>query len=72
MDKGVFPRLSALFGNLLKADASRKLAAYPGSLPVNLAQLKSARIRGCDLITAKIHGFADAIDYYRQCSHAVA
>ncbi len=20
-----------------------------------------------DLITAKIHGFADAIDYYRQC-----
>jgi predicted alpha/beta-fold hydrolase len=21
-----------------------------------------------DLITAKIHGFADAIDYYRQCS----
>ncbi|MDI5304035.1 hypothetical protein MJN76_34950, partial [Salmonella enterica subsp. enterica serovar Anatum] len=33
-------------------------------------QLKSMRrIREFDdLITAKIHGFADAIDYYRQCS----
>jgi predicted alpha/beta-fold hydrolase len=37
---------------------------------VSLTQLKSLRrIRDFDdLITAKIHGFADAIDYYRQCS----
>ncbi|VEA43301.1 hydrolase [Salmonella enterica subsp. enterica] len=42
----------------------------PVRCPVNLAQLKSMRrIREFDdLITAKIHGFADAIDYYRQCS----
>ncbi|STJ78175.1 putative hydrolase [Escherichia coli] len=56
--------------NLLKANAARKLAAYPGTLPINLAQLKSVRrIREFDdLITARIHGYADAIDYYRQCS----
>ena len=56
--------------NLLKGNASRKLAAWPGTLPVDLPQLK--RIRRLrefdDLITAKIHGFADALDYYRQCS----
>ena len=56
--------------NLLKGNAARKLKAYPGSLPVDLRQLKSMRkIREFDdMITSKIHGFADAIDYYRQCS----
>ncbi|ETD57563.1 hypothetical protein Q458_34465, partial [Escherichia coli ATCC BAA-2209] len=56
--------------NLLKANAARKLKAYPGTLPIDLSQLKSVRrIREFDdLITAKIHGYADAIDYYRQCS----
>ncbi|EDL3521228.1 hydrolase, partial [Salmonella enterica subsp. enterica] len=70
MDKGFSRVYQRYLLNLLKANASRKLAAYPGSLPVNLAQLKSMRrIREFDdLITAKIHGFADAIDYYRQCS----
>ncbi len=40
------------------------------SLPVDLRQLKGMRrIREFDdMITAKIHGFADALDYYRQCS----
>ncbi|MXG37384.1 alpha/beta fold hydrolase, partial [Escherichia coli] len=44
--------------------------AYPDTLPVSLQQLKSVkRLREFDdLITSKIHGFADAIDYYRQCS----
>jgi predicted alpha/beta-fold hydrolase len=56
--------------NLLKANASRKLKAYPGSLPIDLRQLKRLRrLRDFDdAITARIHGFADAIDYYRQCS----
>jgi predicted alpha/beta-fold hydrolase len=56
--------------NLLKANASRKLKAYPGTLPIDLLQLKRVRrLREFDdLITARIHGFADAIDYYRQCS----
>ena len=56
--------------NLLKKNAARKLKSYPGTLPVDLRQLKSLRrIREFDdLITSKIHGFADALDYYRQCS----
>lgn len=56
--------------NLLKANAARKLKAYPDTLPVTLQQLKRVkRLREFDdLITSKIHGFADAIDYYRQCS----
>ena len=70
MDKGFSRVYQRYLLNLLKANASRKLEAYPGSLPVSLGQLKSLRrIRDFDdLITAKIHGFADAIDYYRQCS----
>jgi len=56
--------------NLLKKNAARKLKSYPGTLPIDLRQLKSLRrIREFDdLITSKIHGFADALDYYRQCS----
>ncbi|MDI4742406.1 hydrolase, partial [Salmonella enterica subsp. enterica serovar Kentucky] len=41
MDKGFSRVYQRYLLNLLKANASRKLAAYPGSLPVNLAQLKS-------------------------------
>lgn len=56
--------------NLLKANASRKLAVYPGSLPIDLPRLRKVkRIREFDdLITSRIHGFDDALDYYRQCS----
>ncbi len=70
MEKGFSRVYQRYLLNLLKANAARKLAAYPGTLPINLAQLKSVRrLREFDdLITAKIHGFADAIDYYRQCS----
>lgn len=70
MDKGFSRVYQRYLLNLLKANASRKLKAYPGTLPVDLKRLKSVRrIREFDdLITSKIHGFADAIDYYRQCS----
>ena len=70
MDKGFSRVYQRYLLNLLKANASRKLKAYPGSLPVDLRQLKGMRrIREFDdMITAKIHGFADALDYYRQCS----
>ncbi|CNC91006.1 putative hydrolase [Yersinia frederiksenii] len=56
--------------NQLKLNATRKLLHYPGSLPLDLAQLKGLRrIRDFDdVITAKIHGFNDAVDYYRRCS----
>lgn len=54
----------------LKQNARRKLARYPGSLPIIPAQLQ--RIKGLrefdDAITARIHGFQDAADYYHQCS----
>lgn len=70
MDTGFSRIYQRYLLNLLKANAARKLKAYPGTLPVNMRQLKGVRrIREFDdLITAKIHGFADAIDYYRQCS----
>ena len=70
MDKGFSRVYQRYLLNLLKGNAARKLKAYPGSLPVDLRQLKSMRrIREFDdSITSKIHGFADAIDYYRQCS----
>ncbi len=55
---------------LLKQNAERKLRAWPGTLPVDLAQLKSLRLLRDfdDAITARAHGFADAGDYYRRCS----
>ncbi|TDN57366.1 hydrolase [Scandinavium goeteborgense] len=70
MDKGFSRVYQRYLLNLLKANASRKLKAYPGTLPVDLKRLKSVRrIREFDdLVTSKIHGYADAIDYYRQCS----
>lgn len=56
--------------NQLKLNATRKLLHYPGSLPVALPQLKGLRrIKEFDdVITARIHGFDDALDYYRRCS----
>lgn len=70
MDKGFSRVYQRYLLNLLKANASRKLKAWPGTLPIDLAQLKRLRrIRDFDdAITSKIHGFRDAIDYYRQCS----
>lgn len=70
MEKGFSRFYQRYLLNLLKANAARKLKAYPGSLPIALTQLRKVRrIREFDdLITAKIHGFADALDYYRQCS----
>lgn len=54
----------------LKKNASRKLHAWPDTLPVNLSQLKALRrLRDFDdAITARAHGFADATDYYRRAS----
>lgn len=54
----------------LKQNARRKLRSYPNTLPIKLPQLKQLRrIRDFDdAITARIHGFSDANDYYRRCS----
>ncbi|MBI6550172.1 hydrolase [Xenorhabdus lircayensis] len=56
--------------NKLKNNATRKLLRYPNSLPLSLSQLNSMKkLREFDdAITAKIHGFKDADDYYHQCS----
>lgn len=55
---------------LLKRNARSKLAAYPDTLPIAPQQLPGIkRLRAFDyVITARIHGFRDAADYYRQCS----
>ncbi|MGU0161889.1 alpha/beta fold hydrolase [Escherichia coli] len=68
--KGLFPRLSALLAEPVKSQCRAQAGSLPGTLPINLAQLITVRrIREFDdLITARIHGYADAIDYYRQCS----
>lgn len=54
----------------LKQNAKRKLSRYPESLPLSLTELKSLRrISEFDnVITAPIHGYEDAYDYYRRCS----
>ncbi|ACS84187.1 hydrolase [Musicola paradisiaca] len=56
--------------NSLRQSALRKLAAYPGTIPVSPSRIK--QVRGLrefdDLITARLHGFHDAADYYRRCS----
>ncbi|WP_407644277.1 hydrolase [Erwinia psidii] len=56
--------------NQLKQNAARKLIAWPGTLPVDMIQLKALRTlrRFDDAITARAHGFQDATDYYRRCS----
>jgi len=56
--------------NLLKQNAERKLRRWPGTLPVDLLQLKALKkLRDFDdAITARAHGFSDALDYYRRCS----
>ncbi|ANE75101.1 hydrolase [Dickeya solani] len=56
--------------NLLRRSALRKLSAYPDCLPVSATRLRQVRrLREFDdLITARLHGFADATEYYRRSS----
>ncbi|WP_035346360.1 MULTISPECIES: hydrolase [Dickeya] len=56
--------------NLLRRNALRKLAAYPNCLPVSAERLRQIRhLKEFDqLVTARLHGFADADDYYRRSS----
>lgn len=70
MDQGLSRIYQRYLLGQLKQNTTRKLLHYPGSLPLNLCQLKGLqRIRDFDdVITAKIHGFNDAVDYYRRCS----
>jgi len=70
MDKGFSRFYQQYLLNQLKRNATRKLLHYPDSLPLKLMQLKALRrMRDFDnAITSRIHGFADATDYYRRCS----
>jgi len=54
----------------LKKNAMRKLRAWPGTLPVDVLQLRAfRRLREFDdAITARAHGFLDASDYYQRAS----
>lgn len=70
LEQGVSRIYQRYLLNLLKQNATRKLIAWPGTLPVDLAQLKALKkLRDFDdAITARAHGFSDATDYYRRCS----
>lgn len=70
MDQGFSRVYQRYLLDQLKQNATRKLLYYPGTLPLDLAQLsKLRRIREFDdVITSRIHGFSDAVDYYRRCS----
>ena len=61
MDKGFSRVYQRYLLNLLKANASRKLKAYPLAAGGSSPAQSMRRIREFDdMITAKIHGFADA------------
>ncbi|HGJ5876194.1 MAG TPA: hydrolase [Arsenophonus sp.] len=70
LEKGISQFYERYLLNGLKRNATRKLIRYPGSLPLNLLQLKKLkRLRDFDnAVIAKIHGFKDATDYHHQCS----
>lgn len=55
---------------LLKQSTKRKLIRYPGIMPLPGLSLKNIRsIRQFDdALTAPLHGFKDATDYYQKCS----
>ncbi|WJM84287.1 hydrolase [Dickeya chrysanthemi] len=54
----------------LRRNALHKLAMFPDCLPISAGQLRQVRrLRQFDeLITARLHGFTDATDYYRRNS----
>ena len=66
LEKGISQFYERYLLNSLKRNTTRKLIRYPGSLPLNLLQLKKLkRLRDFDnAVTAKIHSFKDATDYY--------
>ncbi|WP_457914682.1 hydrolase [Candidatus Hartigia pinicola] len=70
IDKGFSQFYQRYLLNKLKRNATRKLIRYPGSLPLTLLQLKQVKhIREFDdVITSRIYGFENAIDYYQKCS----
>lgn len=52
----------------LREKVRRKEQQFPGFYPLDAVQ-RAGRLRDFDdVLTAPLHGFADAADYYRQCS----
>lgn len=70
LEKGISRLYQRYLLNQLKQNARRKLIAWPGTLPVDLPQLRALKkLRDFDdAITARAHGFIDATDYYRRSS----
>ncbi|RDK92627.1 hypothetical protein C8D90_10317 [Enterobacillus tribolii] len=70
LEQGVSRIYQRYLLNLLKQNAARKLRRYPGTLPLDLPALnRIRRLREFDdAITSRLHGFSDAVDYYRRCS----
>lgn len=54
----------------MKQTLSQKLAVLPGAMPLSPDQAEQIRTlrQFDDMVTAPLHGFADADDYYQRCS----
>lgn len=68
LDRGVTRLYTAHFLKSLKRKALAKLEHYPGLHDASALRAVST-IRGFDdLVTARLHGFRDAEDYWRRCA----
>lgn len=69
LQRGVSRLYSARFLRSLRAKAREKAARFPDRIPPEAASVRSLR-EFDDRMTAPLHGFRDAADYYERCSSA--
>ena len=66
--KGVYRLYRWWFLRTLRRKALRKLRSHPGIFDAKRVRAASGIEAFDDAVTAPLHGFRDAADYYRQCS----
>src|SRR5215510_104865 len=66
--KGVYRLYRWWFLRTLRRKALRKLRSHPGIFDPNRVRAARGIEAFDDAVTAPLHGFRDAADYYRQCS----
>ena len=69
LERGVNRLYSARFLRSLRAKAREKAARFPDRIAPGAASVRSLR-EFDDRMTAPLHGFRDAADYYERCSSA--
>ena len=67
LDRGPSRIYGRRFLRSLRAKAREKAARFPDAVPPGAASARTLR-EFDDLLTAPLHGFRDAADYYRRCS----